>query len=165
MSNTFSHFREQAALALAPFFGDGVTEDQALRAARSTIDSYCPRTPRELQLVAQIVAYGFGSLACLRSAMAAKRVPVKEMLRLQDAAMTLDRAAQKFTRALDAIQSGRQPGSPAWDDAGFWTAMDTALETMRKADSGAPKRTPPKLRIVSGEPMTPAVLARLRRGQ
>jgi hypothetical protein len=163
MTPTFIHFREQAAQALAPFFGDA--EEQAMQAARSTIDSYRPRTPRELQLVTQIVAYGFGSLACLRSAMATKRRPVKEILRLQDAALALDSAAQKFTRALNASQSGNRAASAAWDDAAFRKAMDIALDKIQMAYGNEPKRGRTELRIVSAEPMTSVVLARLARGQ
>jgi hypothetical protein len=181
MSIALSHFREQAAWALAPFFLEGTQgdEEKAQEAAGTMLDDYKPATPKELQLSAQIVAYGFASLACLRSVMAAKNLPIKDVLDLQDAALALDRFAQKSTKDLLARQRERvkaphmlTPEKTRWDEAGFADAMSKAMAKMRLADSKIPElvttvRKPrkPKLRIVSSAPMTSAVLRHLAKTQ
>lgn len=170
-------YREQAASALAPFFLEGTHGDRNLAhsAAGTMLDSYNPATPKEWQLSAQIVAYGFAALACLGSALAVKNLPIKELLDLQDAALALDRLAQKCIKDLEARRRERARTSlPAlsqntqWDDAGFKAAMSKALAKMEHAASKRPEpittppaRKKPDLRIVSSEPMTSTVLARL----
>ena len=170
-------YRELATMALAPFFLDGAHGDRGLAqsAAGTMLDSYNPVTPKEWQLSAQIVAYGFAALACLGSAMAVKNLPIKELLDLQDAALALDRLAQKCTKDLEARRRERARTPLAmtlqntqWDDAGFKAAMSKALARMEHAAAKMPqpvvtppKRKKPDLRIVSSEPMTSAVLARL----
>ncbi len=168
-------YREQAASALAPFFVEATHGDRFLAqsAAGTMLDSYNPATPREWQLCAQIVAYGFAALACLASAVAVRNLPVKEVLDLQDAALALDRLGQKCTKDLEAQRRERAKTPLAvtslntqWDEAAFKAAMSKAFAKMEHAASKMPKPavTPPKrkpdLRIVSSEPMTSAVLAR-----
>ena len=168
MSKTLQQYREQAASALAPFFLDGTHGDRssAQSAAGTMLDSYNPMTPREWQLSAQIVAYGF-------AAMAVKNLPIQELLDLQDTALALDRLAQKCTKDLEARRRERARTPLAvtslntqWDDAGFKAAMSKALAKMEHAASKMPQpvvtppqRKKPDLRIVSSEPMTSTVLA------
>ena len=169
-------YREQAVAALTPFFLEGTHGDRILAqsAAASMLDAYHPATPREWQLSAQIVAYGFAALTCLGSALAVKNLPIKELLDLQDAALALDRLAQKCTKDLEARRRERAKTplnmtaqNTQWDEAGFQAAMSKALAKMEHAASKRPEPvvTPPKrkpdLRIVSSEPMTSSVLARL----
>lgn len=176
MSKALQQYREQAASALAPFFLEGAHGDRssAQSAAGTMLDSYNPVTPKEWQLAAQIVAYGFAALACLGSALAVKNLPIQELLDLQDAALALDRLAQKCTKDLEARRRERArtplamtPQNMQWDDAGFKAAMSKALAKMEHAASKMPqpvvtppKRKKPDLRIVSSEPMTSTVLAR-----
>lgn len=176
MSKVMQQHREQAILALAPFFLEGTHGDWVLAqsAAGTMLDGYSPVTPKEWQLSAQIIAFGFAALACLGSALAVKNLPIKELLDLQDAALALDRLAQKCTKDLEARRRERAkaplamtPQNTQWDDAGFKAAMRKALAKMEHAASKRPEpivarpKRKPDLRIVSSEPMTSAVLARL----
>jgi len=177
MTMVLQHFRQRAALALAPFFleatkGDGLLAQET---AATLLDDYRPVTPKEIQLAAQIVACGFAALACLRSAMAAKNLAVKDVLALQDAALALDRSAQKATKSLETARKQRQGAAPAkpdssanWDEAAFNDVMGKALAKMQLADAKIPELVPPTpirkkpgLRLVASEPMTPHVLRRL----
>jgi hypothetical protein len=129
-------------------------------------------------LSAQIIAYSFASLSCLRSASAAKGISIDGMLALQDAAIRLSRWENKVRKALDAHRRQRREAphlltaeATAWDDATFRSEVGKALELMRTADDKLPelgiKRPPPRkprLKIVSAEPMTATVLARIGRG-
>ncbi len=176
MTENLMHYREQAANALYPFVAFGVDGNETLgkAVAIQAIDGYAPKTPREIQLSAQIVACSFAAIACLRSAMAAKNLSVEAILNLQDAALALDEEAHRSTVALEAKQRARQRApqimtreSIAWDQAAFDKTMILALKRMRDADARIadilPKPTPvrPKLRAVSAEPMTSSVLALL----
>ena len=170
-------YREQAVMALTPFFLAGMQGDRGLAqtAAGTMLDGYNPVTPREWQLSTQIIAYGLAALACLGSALTVKNLPVKELLDLQDAALALDRLAQKCTKDLETRRRERAktplamtPQNTQWDDAGFKAAMSKALAKMQDAAAKMPQQvvTPPRrkkpdLRIVSSEPMTSSVLARL----
>jgi hypothetical protein len=113
-----------------------------MKAARQAIDGYSPRTPREVQLSAQIVACGFAAIACLRSAVAGQNLPPKTILRLQNSAVKLDKHAAECTKALEAKQRERQRApqimtndSVAWDAASFETTIGVALANMLEADA------------------------------
>src|SRR4051812_5614669 len=176
MTESLMHYREQAANALYPFVAAGVEWNESLgrAVAYEAIDGYGPKTPREVQLSAQIVACSFAAIACLRSAMVAKNLSVAAILRLQEAALKLDDEAAKATVALESKQRERQRApqtvtsdSVSWDHTTFNRTMNVALKRMREADSKLaeilpkPKSTRPKLRVVGAEPMTTAVLAAL----
>jgi hypothetical protein len=184
MSDQLTFYRDRAATALSAFMAralQGNTE-RALKAARQAIDGYSPRTPREVQLSAQIVACGFAALACLRSAVAARDLPAKTILRLQNNAVQLDKHAATCTKALEEKQRERQRApqimtldSIAWDAASFETTIGVAMANMLEADShiadiltrmvpmfpaeAAPKPEPaPRLKLSMGMPMTADVL-------
>jgi hypothetical protein len=144
MSDQLMHYRERAATALSAFMARALQGDaeRAMKAARQAIDGYSPRTPREVQLSAQIVACGFAALACLRSAVAAKDLPVKTVLRLQNNAVQLDKHAAVCTKALEEKQRERQRApqiltndAVAWDAASFETTIGVAMANMLEADS------------------------------
>ncbi len=176
MTESLMHYRDQAANALYPFVAAGVEWNESLgrAVAYEAIDGYGPKTPREIQLSAQIVACSFAAIACLRSAMVAKNLSVAAILRLQEAALRLDDEAAKATVALESKQRERQRApqtltadSVAWDHTSFNRTMNVALKRMREADSKIPEILPkprpikPKLRVITAEPMTTAVLAAL----
>lgn len=174
MSHTLSHYREQAAWALVPFFAEATKGDeyQAQGVALTVLEDYLPATPKEVQLAAQFIAYSFAALACLR---AAKDLPTQEVIALHDAALRLHRSGQKVTTLLDAHRRKRRkapcpltPAQTAWDDATFRSALGAALDQMKQAEDKVPglaaKRPAPrkpKLKIVAAEPMTARVLARI----
>lgn len=186
MSDQLTQYRERAATALSAFMAQALEGDQerAVLAARQAIDEYSPRTPREVQLSAQIVACGFAALACLRSSVAGQDLPVKTVLRLQKNAMRLDKRAAECTKALEEKQRERQRApqimtddSIAWDAAVFETTISLALANMREADAHiadilaqmmpmfpaeqarqAEPEPAPKLKLSVGVPMTPDVL-------
>jgi hypothetical protein len=176
MTENLMQYREQAANALYPFIASGVDWDESLgkAVAFQAIDGYAPKTPREIQLSAQILACSFATICCVRSAMAAKNLSVEAVLNLQEAALALDEEAHRSTVALEAKQRERQRApqvmtrdSVAWDHAAFNKTMNIALKRMRDADSKIadmlPKRTPapPTLHVAGAEPMTTSVLALL----
>lgn len=176
MTENLIQYREQAANALYPFIASGVDWDESLgkAVAFEAIDGYAPKTPREIQLSAQIVACSFATISCVRSAMAAKNLSVEAILNLQDAALALDEEAHRSKVALEAKQRERQrapqvmtPDSVAWDHSAFNKTMNLALKRMRDADSKIvdilPTRKPvrPTLQVVAAEPMTTSVLALL----
>jgi hypothetical protein len=169
--------RQQAITALIPFFTDAGTDPTLARGvARDILEDYHPATPKELQLAAQIIALGFAALACLSAAMTVKEGPLNEMLRLQKYAIALDRASQKATRALEARRRERSrqpqkmtPENTAWDDGVFQSAIRLALDRMSEANvrlatvAATPEPAEPKLKLLSAEPMTKAVLGRRKR--
>jgi hypothetical protein len=176
-----ARLRAQAIAALVPFFVDSSTGDEAAArlVAEGLLDDYRPATPKELQLAAQIVALGWASLACLSAAMVVKDKSLDEMLRLQGYALGLDRLSQKTTKALEARRKERAKtpnGMPEentrWDEGAFQLSINQALEKMNEANTKLAAfmaaLTPPakttKLPFLSGEPMTPSILARRRRG-
>ena len=186
MSDQLMRYRERAATALSTFMARALQGDaeRAMKAAREAIDGYSPRTPREVQLSAQIVACGFAALACLRSAVAGQDLPMKTVLRLQKNAVELDRHAAACIKALEEKQRERQRApqiltndTVAWDAASFETTIGVALANMLEADSHiadilarmvpmfpkerakAPKPEPaPKMKFTMGMPMTADVL-------
>jgi hypothetical protein len=184
MSDQLTFYRERAATALSAFIARALqgNAERAMTAARQAIDGYSPRTPREVQLSAQIVACGFAALACLRSAVAAPDLPTKTLLRLQNNALQLDKHAAACTRALEEKQRERQRApqimtndSVAWDAASFETTIGVALANMLEADShiagilsrmmpmfpaeAAPTARPaPRMKLGTGMPMTADVL-------
>ena len=173
--------RDQAAAALAPFFmtgADGDT-DLARAAAAALLDGYHAMTPKELQLSAQSVAFGFAALACLSAAAMVRDRDVDIMLDLQDSAIALNSLAQKSTKALDARRRERERAphlmsaeNTQWDNAGFQAAIGRALEKLLYANARMPATCqvrpvasaaavrPEKLPILSAEPMTLSVLSR-----
>ncbi|MDR3534831.1 MAG: hypothetical protein P4L90_30240 [Rhodopila sp.] len=169
--------RDQAIAALVPFFLDGPASDPkaARLAAEGLLDGYNAATPKELQLSTQIVAFGWASLACLRTAVAAKNLSIDDVLNLQDSAIALDRSSQKATKALEARRKERAknpqamtPENTRWDEGAFQRAINQAFEKLADANAKlaaymatlVPVETKPKLPILRAEPMTPAVLAR-----
>lgn len=174
MTENLTQYREQAAEALFPFLAAGVDWNESLgkAVAFEAIDGYGPKTPREVQLSAQIVACSFAAISCLRSAVSARNLSTDMVLQLQDAALKLDEEAARSTAALEAKQRARQRApqvmthdSIAWDHSTFNRTINRALKHMREADSKMadmlpkPKPIKPKLRVVAAEPMTTAVLA------
>lgn len=170
----------QAIAALVPFFVDGRTCDEtaARVVAEGILNDYQAATPKELQLSTQIIALGWASLACLSAAMVVKDELLGEMLRLQDAALALQRSSQKATKALEARRKERAKNPCAvtqenarWDEGAFQLAINQAMEKMNDANARlaafmaapAPAEQKPKLSFLTSEPMTPAVLARRRR--
>jgi hypothetical protein len=172
--------RDQAIAALVPFITDAAIGDRiaARTVAQDILDDYRPGTPKELQLAAEIIAFGFAALACLSAAMVAKHASFDEMLRFQGDAIALDRASQKATRSLEARRREwtRHPEkmtqeAAAWDEGSFQSAINQALEKMTEANARlaifAATEVPPEPRLdlplLSAEPMTKAVLARRKR--
>ena len=178
---TPQRLRDQAIAALVPFFIDGPSSDLGtIRVAvASILDGYDAATPKELQLVTEIIAYGWAALACLRTAMAAKNLSVDDVLRLQNHAIALDRSSQKATRLLEARQKERArnwqampPEKIQWDEGGFQLAINQAQEKLNNANAKlaaymatlTPVAPPTaKMAIHHAEPMTKSVLARRAR--
>jgi hypothetical protein len=172
--------RAAGIAALVPFVANGSTGDvkTARLAGEALLDDYNAATPRELQLATQIIARGYAAMACLRAALAARNLSLDDMLRLQDNAIALDRAAQKDTRALGARRRERANDPNAmtventrWDEGLFQLTINQALERLIDANARlaiymatlAP--VVPKLPFQHAEQMTPSVLARRARGQ
>jgi hypothetical protein len=172
--------RAQAIAALTPFFIDGHTCDEtsARVVAEGMLDDYNAATPKELQLSTQIIALGWASLACLSAAMVVKDESLDEMLRLQNAALTLHRSSHKATKALEARRKERMknpraltPENARWDEGVFQLVINQAMEKMNDANArlaafmvaSPPAKQTPKLSFVTSEPMTPGVLARRQR--
>lgn len=176
MNVVLQHFRQRAALALAPFFLEGTHGDSlaAQEAAATVLDDYYPADPKEMQLAAEIVAASFATLACLRSAVAGQNLPVTEILKLQGTALALERTSRKATKALEMSRKRRQATVPLrksdpstqWNEDAFKIAIDKALAQAKLADAKIPELLPPpvpvrqkpKLHIVASQPMTPNVL-------
>jgi hypothetical protein len=177
--------REQTAAALAPFFMDGTGGNAGLAsaAAAAMLGDYHPKTPKELQLAAQIVAFSFAALACLGAAASVGSQDLDMMLDLQDSAIALNTLSEKSSKALDARRRDRQrsphslsPNAMQWDNAGFQSAIGRALEKFLYANTKIPvlrpaelppapvKPKPEKLPILSAEPMTLAILAKRGNG-
>ena len=170
--------RDQAIAALVPFLiqTPGSDAKAAHAAAASVLDGYKAATPKALQLSAQIIVLGLTSLACLSAAMVAKGDSIKEMIRLQDAALAFDRSLQKTTKALDAHRKewaknpkGMPQENARWDEGAFQLAINRALEKFTESNNKVaaftaalvPVEKPKaKFPFLFGEPMTPSVLAR-----
>jgi hypothetical protein len=171
---------DEAVAALVPFFINGTVGDKltARIVAEGLLDDYKAATPKELQLSAQIIALGWASLACVSASMAVRDQSQDDMLRLQDFAVALDRLSHKSAKALEARRKerARDPGAmppenTLWDEDAFQSVIGQATERMLEAKAKlaafVAALTPiPATRLsgLSGEPMTPAVLARRRRG-
>jgi hypothetical protein len=172
--------REQAAVALAPFFTTGADDDAAaVREAAAMLDDYAPMTPKELQLAAQVVAYSFATLACLGAAAMVRTQDLDVMLDLQDSALAMNALSDKYTKALEARRREREraphtlsAANTEWDNAAFRKAIARAMEKLLYANTKlaalheiAAKAAPPapepeKLPVASAEPMTLSLLAR-----
>lgn len=172
--------REHAIAALVPFFLEGPTSDvsAARAAAAGILDDYRTVTSKELQLAAQIIALAWASLACLRTAVAAKNLSIVEVLDLQDNAISLDRGCQKATKALETRRKERTKNPRAltvqntrWDEGAFQLAINQALDKLNDANARlaaymetlVPVAPKPKLDLLFPEQMTPDVLARRTR--
>jgi hypothetical protein len=181
MTDTLRHFRDRAAATLIPFFLGAAHGDarKARTAACAAIDCYDTRTPGEIQLSAQIVACQLASIACLRAAIAGQ-LPVEDVLKLQQAALSLDRLVHRSRKALRARPRERETApdqlrgeNSNWNDEAFQQVITKALQHMCDADAqirdllaacGLKPTVPakrPKLEVITGEPMTPAMLSRL----
>jgi hypothetical protein len=173
--------REQVAAALVPFFMTGADGDTAAaqEAAAATLDDYAPKTPKELQLAAQIVAFSFATLACLGAAAMVRTQDLDVMLDLQDSALAMNALSDKSTKALEARRLERERAPQAlsvantqWDNTAFQKAIARALEKLLYANTrlaalhdmaaeAAPAAPEPeKLSVLSAEPMTLSLLAR-----
>src|SRR5882757_5464401 len=106
------HLREWVVSHITPFFLDGVTDDpaSAQEAARQMLVCYNAATGKELQLSAQVVAFGLAALDCLRCSMTERDMPVQVLLRLQSNAVALNGLAEKSRKALEARQRDRGRG-------------------------------------------------------
>jgi hypothetical protein len=183
---SFEHRYNQALAALVPFFLNETIADAetAREAAKSILDCHHAATPKELQLATEIVAYGWGSLACLGAASAVKQVSLDEMMDWQDSAIKLNSLCMKSTRALEARQKeraknpkGMKPENLLWDEGAFQLGINRALEKVMlahaKLKAFMDSITPPtpvvvvkpkvKMPILFAEQMTPSVLARRAR--
>ena len=186
---TPERLRAQAIAALVPFFMETPASDEttARSVAETLLDEYKAATPKELQLATQIVALGWAVLACLGAAAAVKNQSIDGMLDLQDSAIALNRLSLKASKALDVRRKERAKNPRAmtventqWDEGAFQLAINRALDAytdasaklaayMATLEPAAPKTTPEpvapktKLPFLSGEQMTPSVLARRAR--
>ena len=176
------HLHAQAIAALVPFFADGPIGDEnaARLAAEGLLSDYKAATPKELQLSTQIIALGWAAMACLRTAVAVQNLSIDDLLQLQDSAISLDRASQKATKALEARRKERARNPKAmtaentrWDEGVFQLTINQALEKLTDANAklaaymatlNPPVVQAPKLPILFAEQMTPSVLARRARG-
>src|ERR1700712_2940109 len=164
--------RNQAVAALVPFFIDGPRGDAetARFAAQAMLDDFGAATPKELQLSAQIIALAWAAIGCVRTALAAKNLPLDDVLRLQDHAVGLDRSSQEATKALEARRKERArnpaampPENTQWDEGSFQLAINHSLEKLADANSKlaaytatlAPAEPKPKLPFLLAEQMTP----------
>lgn len=176
---------DQALAALAPFFMTDESSDitAAREAAKSILDCHRAATPKEMQLAAEIVAYGMASLACLGAGAAVKQVSLDEMMDWQDIAIKFSKQSFKATRALEIRQKERTknpkamtPENTRWDEGAFQLGMNRALEKVTEANAKlaifmaamapSPKvavEPKVKLPIFFAEQMTPSVLARRAR--
>jgi hypothetical protein len=186
--------RDHAIAALVPFFLESATADvnNARLAATALLADYRAITPKELQLAAQVIALSWASLACLRTAIAARNLTTDEMLTLQDQALALDRKSQKSSKILDARRKERAknpravtPENFRWDEGVFQLTINQALDKLNDANTKmatymetltpkpvavpvvapVPEATVEKTRLpfMFGEQMTQSVLARLAR--
>jgi hypothetical protein len=177
--------RDLAIAALVPFFLDDRAGDPATAwvggrvMAEGLLDEYRAVTPEELQLSAQIIAFGWAALTCISASIVVKDRSPEDMLRLQGHAIALDRLSQKATKALEARRRDRgknraamPPGSAHWDQAAFQLAINNATQKMSEANdklrafaaAAQPASRPaPKPSPLLSEPMTSAVLTRRRR--
>ncbi len=122
-----------APLVLAAVQGD----TQAARdAARSMLDSYEPRTDRELRLAALSIAFGFGALDALSKAADPDLTP-NQAIRLRGNANALHRSAEQADKRLETLR--RSPPDATADPAPLPASVSTEdLLAFAKATMNAP---------------------------
>jgi hypothetical protein len=187
--DSFARRYDQALAALVPFFlsASCTDENSARQAAKSVLDGHRAVTPKELQLAAEIVAYGWAALACLSAGATVRHGNVHEMLNWQDSAIKLNRLSMKSTKALEARQKERAKNpngvsaeNTPWDEGAFQLGINRALEKVVAANEQLrvftaamapaprvalvePKAPKMKMPLLFAEQMTPAVLAKRAR--
>jgi hypothetical protein len=88
------------ATLLTPMFLTATgSVDQAYAVAMATVRSCTPRTPMDLLLIAQMIAFGLATLSSLSLSME-DNIPINRALRLRGNAVSLHRASDKCRRAL-----------------------------------------------------------------
>jgi hypothetical protein len=114
-----NQLRERVVADIAPFFDIDASPDQTLaqEAARQMLVCYETATGKELQLAAQVVAFGMAALDCLRCSMTERDMPVEILLRMQSNAVALNGMAEKSRKALEARQRDRARGQAATQEA------------------------------------------------
>jgi hypothetical protein len=170
-------FREYAIKALMPFFLD-IAEDEphAQLIARQSLEEHQAHSPIEIQFSAQFIATTIATLACLRTAIAATKLPLEKRLALQQAALMLEKQGAAAKKVLGACRDRRTAvAAIEWDNALFQGVLGSALDHLKEANAiyaahgpvavakpAAPPPRParPELVFDSAEPMTQAVLAR-----
>src|SRR5690349_4198649 len=103
---------EKILAFLAPLFLDvaGGDTGAAREAARIMLESYGPRTDRELRHAALVIAFSFAALDAL-SRSANSDLTVNQVLRLRGNANALNRAALRNEQALEALRA-QPPEAP-----------------------------------------------------
>jgi hypothetical protein len=137
LTNVLDH----VAAAIAPFYDDGTSVDPAASrlVARQSLLGYNAANAGELQLAAQIAAFGMAALDCLRCAMTERDMPVDTLLRIQSHAIKLNTLSDKHGKVLDRRQRDRINGVPVppdascLDDAAFQASIGKAREMVAYA--------------------------------
>jgi hypothetical protein len=104
----------EAVLALlAPLFLATTGDERAARsAAQAALDSYGPRTDRELRLAALSIAFALNALQALGHAASPETTP-NQAIRLRSNANALHRSAQQCEARLEALRTTQQePAEP-----------------------------------------------------
>jgi len=124
--------REQVVSALVPFFLNEASDNHrdARAAAWHMVMSYNPVSGKQIQLSAQIVAFCFAALDCLRCSME-RDMPVRVLLRLRGSAVALNRLGNKCHKILEAQR--RAPDAVELEEAEFRAAIDKARQLMTDA--------------------------------
>jgi hypothetical protein len=131
---------EKVLAFLAPLFLDVAGDIGAAReAAQVLLESYEPRTNRELRHAALAIAFSFGALDAL-SRSASSALSVNQVLRLRGNANALNRAALQNEQALEALRE--QP--PESDQPAETAALDLPA-SLEPADLARSARTQPVL--------------------
>jgi hypothetical protein len=152
--------REQVVSSLTPFFLDAArgNQDHARAAADAMLNGYGAQTTEDIQLAAQIIAFGFAALDSLCRSAAEPDLPVNIQLRLRGNANAMNRAAQQCRRALQLRRkAGATPqsaGAPSQDAASpeprTFTEADVAAAMKKASEVIAYARSDLK----SGKPTT-----------
>jgi hypothetical protein len=125
---------------LAPLFLDVAGDIGAAReAARALLESYEPRTIRELRHAALAIAFSFGALDALGRS-ANSELTLNQVLRLRGNANALNRAALQNEQALEALRE--QP--PETEESAETAALDLPA-SLEPAELAKFARTAPAL--------------------
>ncbi|PPQ37435.1 hypothetical protein [Rhodopila globiformis] len=104
---------EKVLAFLAPLFLDVAGDAAAAReAARAMLETYDPRTDRELRHAALAIAFSFGALDALSRSLNSE-LTANQVLRLRGNANALNRAALQNEQALEALREHPQAEEPA----------------------------------------------------